>query len=378
MSFPLTSEQEMVQSMVRGFARSKIEPVAARLDRDEAFPADILDQLGELGLMGMMIPAEYGGSEAGAVAYSLAMQEIAYSCVSTSVAMSVNNLSCDAVLAFGSEEQKQQHLIPMAQGRSLACFALTEPGAGSDPGGMQCKAVRDGDAYVVNGTKAFITNGSHAKRTILVARTGGDRNKGLSAFIVENDSPGLSVGTVEDKMGLRGSNTVELVFEDCRVPVENRLGEEGDGFRVAMVALDGGRVGIASQCVGIGQACLDEAVNYARERKQFGKPIAEFQAMQWMIADMATEIEAARLLTFNAAAMKERGEPFTREVSMAKLFASEMANRVAARALQIHGGYGYSKHYKIERLYRDARVTTIYEGTSEVQRLVIARRELEG
>ena len=377
MSFPLTSEQEMVQSMVRGFARSKIEPIAARLDRDEAFPADILGQLGELGLMGMMVPAEYGGSEAGAVAYSLAMQEIAYSCASTSVAMSVNNLSCDAVLAFGSEEQKQRHLVPMAQGRFLTCFALTEPGAGSDPGGMRCKAARDGDDYVVNGTKAFITNGAYAKRTILVARTGDARNKGLSAFIVETDSPGLSVGSVEDKMGLRASNTVELVFEDCRVPVENRLGEEGDGFRVAMVALDGGRVGIASQCVGIGQACLDEAVSYARERKQFGRPIADFQAIQWMIADMATEIEAARLLTFNAAAMKERGEPFTREVSMAKLFASEMANRVAARALQIHGGYGYSKHYKIERLYRDARVTTIYEGTSEVQRLVIARRELE-
>ena len=377
MSFPLTSEQEMVQSMVRGFARSKIEPVAARLDREEAFPADILDQLGELGLMGMMVPAEYGGSEAGAVAYSLAMQEIAYSCASTSVAMSVNNLSCDAVLAFGSEEQKQRHLVPMAQGRLLACFALTEPGAGSDPGGMRCKAARDGDAYVVNGTKTFITNGAYSKRTILVARTGGDRNKGLSAFLVETDSPGLSVGSVEDKMGLRASNTVELVFEDCRVPVESRLGEEGDGFRVAMVALDGGRVGIASQCVGLGQACLDEAVRYARERRQFGKPIADFQAIQWMIADMATEIEAARLLTFNAAAMKERGEPFTREVSMAKLFASEMANRVAARALQIHGGYGYSKHYKIERLYRDARVTTIYEGTSEVQRLVIARRELE-
>ena len=377
MSFPLTSEQEMVQSMVRGFARSKIEPVAARLDREEAFPADILDQLGELGLMGMMVPAEYGGSEAGAVAYSLAMQEIAYSCASTSVAMSVNNLSCDAVLAFGSEEQKQRHLVPMAQGRLLACFALTEPGAGSDPGGMRCKAARDGDAYVVNGTKTFITNGAYSKRTILVARTSGDRNKGLSAFLVETDSPGLSVGSVEDKMGLRASNTVELVFEDCRVPLESRLGEEGDGFRVAMVALDGGRVGIASQCVGLGQACLDEAVRYARERRQFGKPIADFQAIQWMIADMATEIEAARLLTFNAAAMKERGEPFTREVSMAKLFASEMANRVAARALQIHGGYGYSKHYKIERLYRDARVTTIYEGTSEVQRLVIARRELE-
>ena len=377
MSFPLTSEQEMVQSMVRGFARSKIEPVAAQLDREEAFPADILDQLGELGLMGMMVPAEYGGSEAGAVAYSLAMQEIAYSCASTSVAMSVNNLSCDAVLAFGSEEQKQRHLVPMAQGRLLACFALTEPGAGSDPGGMRCKAARDGDAYVVNGTKTFITNGAYSKRTILVARTSGDRNKGLSAFLVETDSPGLSVGSVEDKMGLRASNTVELVFEDCRVPLESRLGEEGDGFRVAMVALDGGRVGIASQCVGLGQACLDEAVRYARERRQFGKPIADFQAIQWMIADMATEIEAARLLTFNAAAMKERGEPFTREVSMAKLFASEMANRVAARALQIHGGYGYSKHYKIERLYRDARVTTIYEGTSEVQRLVIARRELE-
>jgi len=368
----------MIQSMVRGFARGKIEPVAAQYDRDETFPADILAQLGELGLMGMMVPAEYGGSEAGAVAYSLAMQEIAYSCASTAVAMSVNNLSCDAVLAFGNEEQKQNHLVPMAQGRFLTSFALTEPGAGSDPGGMRCKAARDGDNYVINGTKAFITNGSYAKRAILVARTGGARHRGLSALIIETDRPGLSVGSVEDKMGLRASNTVELVFEDCRVPVENRLGEEGDGFTVAMVALDGGRVGIASQAVGIAQACLDESVNYARERKQFGKPIAEFQAIQWMIADMATEIEAARLLTFNAAAMKERGEPFTREVSMAKLFASEMVNRVAARALQIHGGYGYSKHYKIERLYRDARVTTIYEGTSEVQRIVIARKELEG
>ena len=377
MSLPLTSEQQMIQATVRGFARSKIEPVAARHDREEAFPADIIGQLGDLGLMGMMVPAEYGGSEAGAVAYSLAMQEIAYSCASTAVTMSVNNLSCDAVLAFGSEEQKRKHLVPMAEGRALSAFALTEPGAGSDPGGMRCKAVRDGDHYVVNGTKAFITNGSHAKRIILIARTAEARNKGLSAFIVEEGTPGLSVGTVEDKMGLRASNTVELVLEDCRIPAENRLGEEGEGFRIAMVALDGGRVGIASQSVGIAQACLDEALTYAKERKQFGKSIAEFQAIQWMIADMATEIEAARALTHNAALMKEKGEPFTREVSMAKLFASEMVNRVAGKALQIHGGYGFSKHYKIERLYRDARVTTIYEGTSEVQRIVIARKELD-
>lgn len=379
MPWRLTEEQQMIRLMVREFTRSRIEPFAAEWDRDGRFPLDVLRKMGELGFMGMMIPSRYEGSEVGAVSYSLALQEIAHACASTAVTMSVSNLSCEPLLLFGTEEQKRRWLPPLAGGRGLGAFALTEPEAGSDPGSIRTRAERSGDEYRINGSKVFITNGAYAETIILVARTqpaGG--NKGLSAFLLPGKTPGLQVGPEEEKMGLKASNTVSLFLEDVHVPEAHRIGQEGDGFRVAMAALDGGRIGIASQATGIGQACLDEAVRYSRTRKQFGRFLAGFQAVSWMIADMAVEVEAAGLLTLQAARRKDAGQPFTREASMAKLFASEAANRAAYHALQIHGGYGYTRHYKVERLYRDARVTTLYEGTSEVQRIVISRQALEG
>jgi butyryl-CoA dehydrogenase len=374
MSLQLTSEQEMIRLMARDFARNELEPHAHTWDHTETFPEAAVKKMGALGLFGMMIPTEYDGAGAGAVSYSLALQEIAYSCASTAVTMSVTNLSCDPILKFGNEQQKQQFLKPLAAGQALGAFAITEPGAGSDPGGMNTRAIDEGNSYLVNGTKVFITNGGYADVIILIARTGQDKsNRSLSGFILEKGTPGLIIGRKEDKMGLRASNTVELLLQDCRIPKENLLGKEGFGFKIAMVALDSGRIGIASQSLGIARACLDEAIQYAKNRRQFGRSINSFQAIQWMIADSATEIEAAHGLTINAASLKDQGLPFTKEASMAKLFASETANRVAYRTLQIHGGYGYMKEYKIERLYRDARVTTIYEGTSEVQRIVVAR-----
>ena len=378
MPYTITAEQEMVRLMARDFARRELEPLAARRDREEIFPADVVKKMGELGLLGMMVPAEYGGAAAGAVSYCLALQEIAYSCASTAVTMSVANLSTEPLLKFGDEPQKIRYLIRLAQGDLLGCFALTEPGAGSDPGSLQIRAEDKGDHYLINGTKVFITHGAYADVINLIARTGPEKgNKGLSAFIVERGTPGFSVGSREDKMGLRASNTVELIFEDCRVAKENLIGRPGLGFKVAMSALDSGRIGIASQAIGISRACLDEAIRYARERRQFGRSISSFQAIQWMIADMATGIEAAHLLSMSAALRKDQGVPFTKEASMAKLFSSESANRTAYLALQIHGGYGYTKEFKVERLYRDARATTIYEGTSEIQRLVIARELLK-
>lgn len=378
MSWHLNEEQRMIQMMAREFARREIEPQAAENDRTGRFPKETVAKMGELGLMGMMVPASYGGAEVGAVSYSVALQEIAYACASTAVTMSVTNLTCEPILLFGTEEQKRKWLPPLAGGAHLGAFALTEPEAGSDPGSMRAMARRKGDTYRISGTKVFITNGGVAGAFVVVARTQeGGGNKGLSAFLLSSGTQGLRVGVEEEKMGLRASNTVELIFDDCPVPVEQRLGEEGQGFVVAMAALDGGRIGIASQATGMGQACLDEAVRYSQERKQFGRYLASFQAIAWMIADMRTELEAARLLTWQAARKKDLGLPFTQDASMAKLFASEMVNRAAYRALQIHGGYGYTKHFKVERLYRDARVTTLYEGTSEVQRIVISRETLK-
>jgi len=377
MSFQLTSEQEMIRLMAREFARKELEPFARDWDVRETFPLEALRKMGGLGLLGMMVPTEYGGAGVGAVSYSLALQEIAYACASTAVTMSVTNLSQDPLLKFGTEAQKEKYLVPLAAGEIIGAFAITEPGAGSDPGGMVMRAEDRGDHYRVNGTKVFITNGGYAGAIILVARTGVEKSgRGLTAFIVEPGLPGFSVGRKEDKMGLRASNTVELIFEDCLIPRENLLAKEGHGFRIAMTALDSGRIGIASQSIGIARACLDEAVQYAKSRRQFGRAIGSFQALQWMIADTATEIEAAYWLTLNAADRKDQGLAFTREASMAKLFASEMANRAAYRALQIHGGYGYMKESTAEQLDRDVRVTAIYEGTSEVQRIVVARESM--
>ena len=377
MPWPLTEEQRMIQLMVREFTRKEIEPEAAENDRQGRFPTEILTKMGELGLMGMMVPGRHGGAEVGAVSYSLALQEIAYACAATAVIMSVNNLTCEILLLFGDDEQKAAWLPPLASGNGLGAFALTEPEAGSDPASLRTQARRAGQDYRVTGSKVFITNGAHADTIVLVARTSEESGKkALSAFLIPTGTPGLEIGPEEEKMGLHASSTVPLTLEDCPVPAGQRIGEEGDGFRIAMVALDGGRIGIASQATGIGQACLDESVRYSKERKQFGRFLSSFQAISWMIADTATEIEAARLLTLQAAHQKDVGLSFTREASIAKLYASEMANRAAYRALQIHGGYGYTRHYKVERLYRDARVTTLYEGTSEVQRLVISREQL--
>ncbi|MDY6789638.1 MAG: acyl-CoA dehydrogenase [Thermodesulfobacteriota bacterium] len=374
MSIKLTDEQLMIQTMVRDFSREVIAPTAAERDKTKEFPGDNLKQLGELGFMGMMVPPEYNGSGADTISYVLALSEVAYSCASTAVVMSVHNsIVCESILRYGTEDQKQRFLKPLATGEVIGAFALTEPNAGSDPVRQTTKAVRDGDSYILNGTKRFITTGKNAGTVIVTAKTDETkRHKGISAFLIKKGTPGFTTGPLEDKMGLRGSDTVDLVFEDCRVPAEDMLGEEGEGFKIAMTGLDGGRIGISAQSVGVAQAALDAAVQYAKEREQFGQSISRFQGLRWIVADMATEIEAARQLMLSASAMKDRGENYTAQASMAKLFSSEMVNRVTAKALQVHGGYGYIKEYPVERYYRDARVFTIYEGTSEIQRIVIS------
>ncbi len=370
----LTEEQRMIQGMVREFARRKVAAGAAERDRTKTFPGDILRELGELGLMGMMVPPEYGGSGADAVGYVSALAEIAYACASTAVVMSVqNSIVCESLLRFGTQAQKERFLVPLAQGDVIGAFALTEPEAGSDPVSQSTTARKKGDHYILNGTKRFITSGKNAGTVIVTAKTDESaRHKGISAFIVTKDTPGFKVGHEEDKMGLRASDTSDLIFENCPVPDSQMLGDEGQGFQIAMQGLDGGRIGIAAQSVGVAQAALDASVKYAKTRIQFGQAISKFQGLRWMIADMATQIAAARQLMLSAAAMKDRGENFTQQAAMAKLFASEMVNRITAQAIQIHGGYGYTKDYPVERYYRDARVFTIYEGTSEIQRVVIS------
>jgi butyryl-CoA dehydrogenase len=379
MSFALTDEQIMIQTMAREFSRKVVAPTASERDETKEFPAENIKKMGELGLMGMMVPFEYEGSGADTVSYVLALSEIAYSCASTAVIMSVHNsIVCESIYRLGTEMQKEKFLKPLSRGDIIGAFAMTEPHAGSDPVRQSTTAARKGDAYIINGTKRFITSGKNAGLVIVTAITDEtQRHQGISAFIIEKDTPGLIVGNEEDKMGLRASDTTDLIFNDCIVPAENRLGNEGDGFKIAMKALDGGRIGIAAQSVGVAQAAFDAAVKYAKKREQFGQPISKFQGLRWMIADMATEIEAARQLMLSAAAMKDRGEKIISQASMAKLFASEMVNRVTAKALQIHGGYGFIKDYPVERFYRDARVFTIYEGTSEIQRVVISNHILK-
>jgi len=374
MSYPFSEEQLMIQAMVRDFARSEVAVTAAERDRTREFPKTNLKKMGELGLMGMTVPKEYGGVGADTVSYLLALSEIAYACASTAVVMSVHNsIACESIVKHGSEELKKRFLPRMAAGEWIGAFALTEPHAGSDPVRQSTTAVRDGDDYILNGTKRFITTGKNGHVVIVTAKTDLDAgHKGISAFVVEKGLKGLSVGREEEKMGLRASDTVDLIFEDCRVDASDTLGQPGDGFKIAMTALDGGRIGIAAQSLGVATAAFDAAVKYAQEREQFGQKISKFQGLRWIIADMATEIEAARLLTLNAAGRKDGGKNFTQQASMAKLYASEMVNRVTAKALQMHGGYGFSKEYPVERFYRDARVFTIYEGTSEIQRVVIS------
>ena len=377
MDLELTETQTLVQKSARDYATRVIAPQAREIDEKEKFPKEILKGLAELGLMAVNVPENLGGSDAGVVSYALAMQEIARACASTAVTMAVTNMVGEVIAKFGSDEQKEKYCPKLASGEYVAgSFALSEPGAGSDPGGMRTSARRDGDAWVIDGSKQWITSGAHAGVMVVWARTGGSGTKGISCFLVEGGTPGLRVGKAEDKMGIRGSNTVSLDFENCRVPASALLGEENMGFRIAMMALDGGRIGISSQAIGIARAALAESVQYAKDRKAFDKPIAEFQAIQWKLADMKTELDAAHLLSMRAASLKERGLPFSREASMSKLFSTEAAVRICNEAVQIHGGYGYIREFAAERHLRDVRVTTIYEGTSEVQRIVIARSVL--
>lgn len=379
MDFHLSDEQQMVVEMVRSFTEKEVKPVASRMDAASEFPHQLVKKLAEMGLMGAFIPMEYGGAGMDLLTYILAMEEISKAWASLGVIMTVNNsLACDPISRFGNDAQKKKYLAPLAQGSLLGCYALTEPGAGSDAGAIATQAKKERSHYVLNGTKLFITNGKHADVAIVYAVTDPAKGKkGISAFIVEKSFPGFIVGKVEDKMGLRGSDTAELIFQGCRVPEENLLGIKDEGFKIALSTLDGGRIGIAAQGLGIAQGCLEAATAYARERKQFGAPIASYQAIQWMIADMKTEIDAARLLTHRAAWRRQRGEPVTMFAAQAKLYASEMANRVAYKAVQIFGGYGFIKDFPVERFYRDARITTLYEGTSEIQRMVIARHLLQ-
>ena len=378
MDFELTEEQRMVRDTIRAHAENELKPVAARLDHDSVYPQEQLEKLGAMGLMGVFVPEEFGGSGLDRVAYIAALEEISKVWASLGVIMSVNNsLVCGPLARFGTEAQKKRYLPRVASGEWLGCYALTEPAAGSDAGSIQTQAKRAGDDYVLNGNKVFTTNGSRANLAIVYAVTDPSSGKnGISAFLVERQTSGFVVDKIEDKLGLNASETAALRFENCRVPRENLLGHEGEGFRIALETLDGGRVGIAAQALGIAQACLEAALAYSQERKQFGEAIANFQAIQWMLADMATEIDAARLLTYRAASLQQQGKNVTREAAMAKLFASEASNRAAYKAVQIFGGYGYIKDFPVERFFRDARVTTLYEGTSEIQRLIIARQLL--
>jgi butyryl-CoA dehydrogenase len=379
MDLKFTEEQEMMRKMVRDFAQKEVAPIAAEMDEKGTVPFENIKKMAKLGLLGLTTSEQYDGCAADPVSYAIAIEELAKACASTAIILAVqNSLVCAGIEKFGNEDQKQKYLRPLARGDKLGAFALTEPGAGCDAAAQGTTAVRDGDHYVINGTKHFITNGGFADVLIVFAMTDkAQKSRGMSAFIVEKGFSGFSVGKEEHKMGIRASNTCELVFTDMRVPAGNLMGEESQGFRIALTMLDGGRIGVAAQAVGIAQAALDAAVKYSKERIQFGKPICEFQAIQWMLADMGTRIEAARLLTYNAALKKQAGERFSKEAAMAKLFASETAVWVVDRSMQIHGGYGYMTEYPIERYYRDAKITEIYEGTSEVQRMVISRALLD-
>ncbi len=374
MDYELTELQRETERLCREFAARELLPQAHRWDEEHTFPKEAVKQLAELSLLGVAVPQEYGGAGLDNVAYAVAIEEISRGCASTGVILSVNNsLYCDPLLKFGTEEQKQAYLVPFARGEKLGCFGLTEPEAGSDAAAQKTTAVRKGDHYTINGSKNWITNGPVADAIVLFAMTDKDAgHRGISAFIVPTDAPGFTRAKPDRKMGICAAPSCSIFFEDCRVPAKNILGKEGDGFRIAMSTLDGGRIGIAAQALGIARAAFEEARAYALERKTFGQPIAQHQAIQFMLADMATELDAARMLTRKAARMKDSGARHSAESAMAKLYASEMASRVANKALQVFGGQGYSKEFDAERHVRDARITEIYEGTSEIQRLVIS------
>lgn len=384
MDFELTEEQALLQSAVREFAEDVVKPRAAAIDQSGEFPRDLFRQAGELGLAGVSVPPEYGGAGMDVVSYAIAIEEISRACANVGVILSVNNsLVCDPIEKWGSEEQKRVFLTPLAKGEKLGCFALTEPDAGSDAANQKTRAVRDGDCYRISGQKVFITCGQAADLCVLFAMTDPEKKaRGISAFLVDAETPGFDRSRHQVKLGVNASGTVEIFLTDVKVPAANLLGKEGEGFKIAMSTLDGGRIGIAAQAVGIATEAYEAALAYSRARKAFGKPIADFQAIRFYLADMATELDAARLLTRRAAAAKDRaretGGRYGFEAAVAKLFAAEMAQRVTTKALQIHGGYGYTKEYPVERNFRDARITEIYEGTSEIHRLIIAREIFRG
>ena len=374
MDLDLTEEQQLLQKSVREFAEAEVKPHAKEIDETGRFPRDNFKKAAELGLTGIAVPENYGGAGMDHVSYAIVVEEISRVCASTGVILSVqNSLYCDPILRFGTEEQKQKFLVPFARGEKIGCYALTEPQAGSNAAALTTKAIRKSDTYVINGTKAWITNGGAADAAIVYVNTQPEKGeKGITALVVEKGTRGFAVGKEEKKLGINATACTELSFTDCEVPVGHRIGNEGEGYKVALSTLDGGRIGIAAQAAGIAQGAFEAALSYAQQRQAFGHPISDFQAIQFMLADMATEIDAARLLTRRAAWKQDSGARFTMEASIAKLFASEMSTRVTHKAIQIHGGYGYSREYPVERAYRDARITEIYEGTSEIQRLVIA------
>lgn len=374
----LTEEQDLIKMTAKDFAAREVRPKAAENDREGKFPKRLVDKMGELGFMGMMVPEEYGGSGLDCVSYVIALEELCAACASTGIIMSVNNsLVCAPILAFGSEKQKQAYLPDLASGKKLGCFSLSEPDAGSDPASMRTIALRKSDSYVINGTKAWVTNGAEADVMVLIAATDPSKgHHGISAFIIDMDNPGVKIAKLEHKLGIKATSTAQIYFEDCKVPKSAMIGQEGDGFKVAMTTLDGGRIGVATQAVGIARAAFEEAVKYSKERQAFGRTISSFQGLQFMMADMATRLEASRLLTLQAAVMKDRHMNYSKESAMAKLYAAETAMWVTTKAIQIHGGYGYTVDYPVERHFRDAKITEIYEGTSEIQRVVIAREIL--
>lgn len=379
MDYLLTEEQIMLKDMVSKFAKEKIAPVASDNERNHRFPKEIIEEAGQLGLMGIAYPTDYGGSGMDFVSYFLAVEELSRWCASTGVIVSAHSsLVCDPIFRFGTEEQKQKYLPGLLSGEKIGSFSLTEAEAGSDAGNTKTTAVLDGDEWILNGSKLFATNGKEADVFVLIAATEPEKKtRGVTAFIVEKDAPGYKLGKIEQKLGIRSSSTAEIILDNVRVPKENMLGELNKGFKVSMVTLDGGRLGIASQALGIARASIEDAVKYSKERKQFDQPIANFQAIQWMLADMQMEYEAAWMLTYRASLMKDKGLPYSKESAMAKLKASEVAMDCARKSIQIHGGYGYTEDFNVERYYRDAKITELYEGTSEIQRLVISRYMLK-
>ena len=384
MDFTLDKKHEMARGLFRDFAETEVKPLAQETDETEQFPAETVAKMGKYGFMGIPVPKEYGGQGCDPLTYVMCVEELSKVCATTGVIVSAHTSLCiDPIMTFGTEEQKKKYVVPLAKGEKIGAFGLTEPGAGTDAQGCQTKAVLDGDEWVLNGSKCFITNGKVADVYIVIAITSitedkrGRKKKNFSAFIVEKGAPGFSFGTKEKKMGIRGSSTYELIFEDCRIPKDALLGQEGRGFPIAMHTLDGGRIGIAAQALGIAEGALDRCIAYTKERKQFGRPIAKFQAIAFMLAEMATKLEAAKNLVYKTAWLIDNGQDASMAASMAKFYASEVCNEIAAKTVQIHGGYGFIKDYKIERMFRDCRVFTIYEGTSQVQQMVISGKLLK-